>query len=188
MKRCRDCGVIKPLTDYYKSSRTPDGKQYICKICSRYRATRSKEPKSTVRVRRLLEARGIPTVTGIAAGFHHIDLAAWGCVPVEAKGSNKQKYGGYGFTLSPKQKAGLILQSIVVLLCWNNGRERVFVVPGTSSVFRHQKKGTILSAANISLDGKPTPGRWSEWRQYENAYSHLFDAFDGWQSEHNVRA
>lgn len=49
MKTCRVCGEVKPLDDFHKSSRSPDGRQYRCKPCaiadSRRRAIENPEAK-----------------------------------------------------------------------------------------------------------------------------------------------
>lgn len=34
MKRCRKCGIEKPLDEFHKASNSPDGRQYRCKPCS----------------------------------------------------------------------------------------------------------------------------------------------------------
>lgn len=34
MKRCRACGETKPLDEFHKASKAPDGRQYRCKKCS----------------------------------------------------------------------------------------------------------------------------------------------------------
>lgn len=36
-KTCNSCGVLKPLTDFYKESRSSDGKRYSCKGCDKIR-------------------------------------------------------------------------------------------------------------------------------------------------------
>jgi hypothetical protein len=36
-KRCRDCEKIKPVTEFYKQKRSPDGYSYICKTCDKKR-------------------------------------------------------------------------------------------------------------------------------------------------------
>lgn len=49
MKECRTCGVLKPLTEFYKKSDNADKKQTHCKECSRmmikdiYRRKRRKD-------------------------------------------------------------------------------------------------------------------------------------------------
>lgn len=42
MKRCNQCGIEKPVEDFYRSSRSPDGLQGYCKICDK---TRRQSPK-----------------------------------------------------------------------------------------------------------------------------------------------
>lgn len=37
MKKCTTCGVVKPLTEFYKHRITKDGLAHICKDCSRKR-------------------------------------------------------------------------------------------------------------------------------------------------------
>ncbi len=34
MKTCRSCKIEKPLDEFHKASKTPDGRQYRCKVCS----------------------------------------------------------------------------------------------------------------------------------------------------------
>ena len=34
MKTCRSCGISKPLEEFHKASKAPDGRQYRCKVCS----------------------------------------------------------------------------------------------------------------------------------------------------------
>lgn len=34
MKRCNKCGIEKPLDEFHKASKSPDGRQYRCKTCS----------------------------------------------------------------------------------------------------------------------------------------------------------
>ena len=34
-KHCSGCGETKPLSDFYRNSRRPDGRQIWCKACSR---------------------------------------------------------------------------------------------------------------------------------------------------------
>lgn len=34
-KKCRDCSEIKPVTEFYKQKKSPDGYSYICKECDR---------------------------------------------------------------------------------------------------------------------------------------------------------
>jgi 5-methylcytosine-specific restriction endonuclease McrA len=34
-KQCTTCGDVKPLSDYYKRSDAPDGKQRACKVCQK---------------------------------------------------------------------------------------------------------------------------------------------------------
>lgn len=36
-KRCRKCGIEKPVTDFSTCVRTPDGRLYRCKTCERIR-------------------------------------------------------------------------------------------------------------------------------------------------------
>lgn len=47
MKQCSKCLEIKPLTQFYKKIRYPDGYDYVCKQCQRPgEAERNKRPKS----------------------------------------------------------------------------------------------------------------------------------------------
>jgi hypothetical protein len=34
MKRCTKCEIEKPLDEFHKAARSPDGRQYWCKVCS----------------------------------------------------------------------------------------------------------------------------------------------------------
>lgn len=34
MKTCRACGIEKPIEEFHKASKTPDGRQYRCKECA----------------------------------------------------------------------------------------------------------------------------------------------------------
>lgn len=34
MKRCNKCGELKPLDEFHKASKSPDGRQYRCKQCA----------------------------------------------------------------------------------------------------------------------------------------------------------
>jgi hypothetical protein len=47
-KECRDCNEIKPVNEFYKQKRSPDGYSYICKTCdkkkNRDRPRTKKEP------------------------------------------------------------------------------------------------------------------------------------------------
>lgn len=33
MRTCRDCKEVKPLTDYYRDSKSKDGRRSVCKKC-----------------------------------------------------------------------------------------------------------------------------------------------------------
>ena len=40
MKTCRSCGISKPPEEFHKASKTPDGRQYRCKVCNNADARR----------------------------------------------------------------------------------------------------------------------------------------------------
>ncbi|WP_412517841.1 endonuclease VII domain-containing protein [Actinomadura madurae] len=46
-KRCRDCGVVKPSTEFWKNKSSSDGLAYYCKICFGLRNSRSYRKKQT---------------------------------------------------------------------------------------------------------------------------------------------
>ena len=43
MKRCRECGKVKSIDDFYNRSASPDGKQGYCKPCQNVRKKRYDE-------------------------------------------------------------------------------------------------------------------------------------------------
>lgn len=88
MKKCSKCKIIKNSTQFYKTSRTPDGYNYYCKACKKtpifkeeisfkkYRKKKLKDPDFTKSTWRQIEA-------GKRKGIK---------IPEEYRGGNKYFY------------------------------------------------------------------------------------------------
>src|SRR5947209_5408685 len=65
MKRCRDCGGLKPLTAFPPSKKNRDGRTTYCRPCSNIRARRSREK------RREAEGRTVRRRPEVPAGMKY---------------------------------------------------------------------------------------------------------------------
>jgi hypothetical protein len=102
---------------------------------------------STKLVRQELERNGIPCLNGNAAGFTFIDLAAWGCVPIEAKravanqGCSNAGATAFSWMFSHRQaREWFPEETIIVFMAVYEDKERYFVVPSTESFLRLQRR------------------------------------------------
>lgn len=148
-KRCSGCKQEKTRDEFYQSEQCyVDGLSGYCKRCQRIKSMQSykagrQEPKSTRRARAVLTAAGIPCTTGKAAGYAWADLAAWGCIPIEAKGSTITDRNGslrvlWGFT--HKQQHEGFEDGFFVFLAWHKGDQlpmRSFIVPTSEKWTTH---------------------------------------------------
>ena len=139
-KYCPGCKQEKARDEFYQNDGCyRDGLSSHCKLCMRARSKRqyegSREPKSTRRARAVLAAAGIPCTTGKAAGHTWADLAAWGCIPVEAKGCtiiNRNGKQRLHWAFSHKQQHDGPADGFFVFLAWFKDDRmpmRCFVVP-----------------------------------------------------------
>ena len=85
-----------------------------------------------------LHKNGIPALPGKSVGYADVDVAAFGCVPIEVKYSKlayARKQYRFRYTLTPKQVERGFLADIVILICdWNGYPERV--EPMTFHIFK----------------------------------------------------
>jgi len=140
------------------------------------------EPKSTCRARKILAAAGIPCTTGRAAGYDWTDLAAWGCIPIEAKGctitlaeNGKQKMF---WKFTHKQQREGFEDGFFLLLAWYEDDRlpmKSFVVPTSEKwVIQHvwsrrygwSKEGQPKAALGLRVDGE----LWSKLAAFENRF------------------
>ena len=186
MKTCVVCGKTKPLGDFYKHRGSKDRHENKCKECKKaYVRERSSipqiEPDSTQQARILLQQAGIPCTTGKAANYPWADLAAWGCIPIEAKGATVRLNGGLAVTwgLTPRQKRqGFPDNGFFVLIAWDLEQKpwRVLIVP-TSEM------NTDTAICVTFLSGHDNRNELSRRiGEFENAYHLLYRALAEWQS------
>lgn len=174
-KRCTRCKELKPLKQYNRKFGTDDGKQPICKKCQKiinqiYPRRNSKPPKSTLDVKKKLESLNIPVVYGYNAGISYVDLAAFGFIPIEAKGSNpvKNRLNSYSWGITPRQRKKLKRKGFAILVA-NGNLKRYFVVPYNDP---HFDTGRIVARLDSEY-GNAKNWRWL--KQYENAFDLIFD-------------
>ena len=181
-KKCIKCRQYKPSSEYYASSGgTKDKLMSNCKVCQKEYARKtykkgSKPPKSTQDAINLLKNNGIPAHPGIGLGMPYVDVVAWGCVPIEAKGSKKYD-GQYQFGLTPGQRGTLINQltdGFIMLIAYDDDRDRVFIVP-TDNEWIKDKFRSGVTAICVAIDSNHHNSKsWEHIREYENAY-HLIE-------------
>jgi hypothetical protein len=184
---CAACGQEKPLIAFYKARGAANGRMGTCKEChkaysrDRYRRGVVQPPLSTDRARVLLERHGIPCLTGAAIEFPGIDLSAWGCIPIEAKGCTVTEGGQCNWSFTVRQ-GSLDYSNVIFMFLANPGTtsERVFVVPGDRDWVvchvrapgkRLRKRKSVLA---VTLDSYHGNSLWSTLEPFENAY-HLIE-------------
>lgn len=75
VKRCPDCGVEKPVTEFSRNAARPDGLQFYCKSCLSIRSAR------TYRERQRRKGRQVRERVDVPAGFKHCP----GCKTVQPR-------------------------------------------------------------------------------------------------------
>lgn len=137
-KRCKKCEHSFSLERFSKRRDSKDGLDYYCKSCrkqvnkinyeKRKSGLRFAEEPSTLLGRAILAQRGIPCVTGYSGGLPHVDLLAWGCVPIDAKMSFPQDDDPrkYGWGIRERQ---IDSNSLFLCMAITPERIRVFIVP-----------------------------------------------------------
>src|SRR5262245_57245350 len=91
-KVCQKCGVVKPLTDFYRHPSTKDGHLNTCKPCKNIQQKQyppvpkeiSGNPGEQFAVDRM-KSLGIFAMTGKMSRWAHQDVIIWGCVRAECK-------------------------------------------------------------------------------------------------------
>lgn len=184
---CPKCKTEKPLSEFYSNRNAENGKSTNCAKCmrayqKRYRSEleagkrERKQPKSTTRVMEILQGQGIPITSGKSIGFPWCDLAAWGCVPIEAKGS--KDYGNglqpkFTWMFSPSQRRmGFPKGSIIVFVGYaHDGRNWTFIVPASVNWLADPDRKLQVTALSVTVDSQFTQSRWWDLREYQNAFS-----------------
>lgn len=116
-KVCVLCGNEKPI-ELFVTVQKHDGTEYYwdrCRGCydpirkSREAIRNTKEamalggfPEERELIN-LLNQRGIFVTNGRGSSFTHVDIVAWGCVPIELKTATINANGIYTFKFTPKQ-------------------------------------------------------------------------------------
>jgi len=197
-KYCPGCEQEKPMAEFYQNEGCyRDGLSSHCKLCMRanskkYSSSRHtrKEPKSTRRARAILAAAGIPCTTGKAAGYTWADLAAWGCIPIEAKGCTITYRNGnqrvlWAFT--HKQQSEGFEDGFFVLLAWFKDDRlpmRSFIIPTSEEWVTHHtwsrrygrekesepKKGLGMRIAPKRGAGGLGAGLWWKLVEFEDRF------------------
>lgn len=127
MRKCNNCQLEKPETEFYKRSGTNNCLSE-CKSCMKQRS--KDHPKadskiSTVESERnlidYLNGLGIPTLPGKSLGHTWADIICWGCVLVESKYSN-YRAGKFSWSFSAQQYNNGLRADIIILTCdWGDG-------------------------------------------------------------------
>lgn len=183
--KCPKCQKTKPNSDFYVYEHSTSS---YCKECMRLysngRREKKKEPRSTRDVRKLLNQQGIPCTTGRAIGHKWMDLAAWGCIPIEAKGAEIQPsvYGceklQWAFTAKQVDR-GFPPHGLFVFIAYRNEFvDRVFIVPmGETWVYKHDKPsskrrwGKTKRSLTITVGSNHgNASLWSKIQPFEDAY------------------
>ena len=140
------------------------------------------EPESTKQARILLQQAGIPCTTGKAAGYPLSDLAAWGCIPIEAKAATVNSDSlGVTWGLTPRQKQqGFPDNTFFILIAWDNNQKplKVLVVPITEIDTDRAICVSLLSGHGNRNDLS------RHIRDFENAYHLLYCAL----ASHSTRS
>lgn len=140
-----------------------------------------REPKSTLLVREKLKREGIPCLAGKLAGFTFIDLAAWGCIPIEAKGATfraKNLFGdlsiSWGYSYQQKERWFPVDTIFVFVAIYKDSQEkRYFIVPSTENFLRigRLKNGRIISQSKNALTASENGGYvWEQLLRFEDNY------------------
>jgi hypothetical protein len=191
-KTCPICGKTKPTTDFYEHPDYPDGLNYNCKSCSKKASkefhrrlalfgAKAVEPESTRLVRNLLARRGIPCVTGHKIGMPYVDLAAWACIPIEAKLSRPvqdREALTFAWRLSHKQRSG-IPGLIVFVGMVSKDDLHVFIVPGDAEWMTKANGEFKMKGIKVAIDGSgknweglsPFESRYDLIEEYRKRYS-----------------
>lgn len=118
-KKCSHCNLVKPSSDFYRVSYARHRLGQYCIECTKLIANTNRHPAKYTTNDLLvckLNSLGIVAFRGYKPAFSHIDVVAWGCVRIELKASNFNKYGHYHFSLTPKQKQVGWLADVVILM------------------------------------------------------------------------
>ena len=189
-KYCPGCEQEKPRAEFYQNERCyRDGLSSYCKVCQRanskkysYSQHTRKEPKSTRRARTVLAAAGIPCTTGSAAGYAWADLAAWGCIPIEAKGCTITHRSGkrqVHWQFTHKQQGDGFEDGFFLLLAWFKDDAlpmRSFIVPTSekwvtehtwSRRYGQTRVGQPKAALGMAIDIWRGPGLWWKLSPFE---------------------
>jgi len=192
-KYCPGCEQEKTRDKFYQNEGCyRDGLSPYCKVCQRanqkkYSSSKHtrREPKSTRRGRTILAAAGIPCTTGKAAGYEWVDLAAWGCIPIEAKGCTITRRNGnqhVHWAFSHKQQNDGFEDGFFLLLAWFKDDAlpmRSFIVPTSekwatehtwSRRYGWTKKGQPKAALGMAIDSRLGGELWSKLSAFENRF------------------
>lgn len=182
MKTCKICERSLPETDFYKRNENKDGLDDYCKPCrlEMNREVRRKKgaptmPRSTADGMAYLMSKGIPVVPGGKVGFANEDIAAFGDIVIEVKGSfgrqKDNKHFMWGWTKAQKAKEK---RGYVMLIAYRDPEEpRYFIIPANHPIFTETGQKLCVSFdTHHWSNGK----RWDlVLAEYENAHRQIFE-------------
>ena len=190
-KYCPGCEREKDKAEFYQNRKCyRDGLSSHCKVCQCADSKKSyergrREPKSTRRARTVLAAAGIPCTTGKAAGYAWVDLAAWGCIPIEAKGCTIKDHNGNQKVLwafSHKQQREGFEDGFFVFMAWFKDDQlpmRSFIVPTSEKwIMNHTwsrrygwaKEGQPKRGLGLVMNSRLGGELWPQFSMFEDRF------------------
>lgn len=193
-KVCRSCNIRKPLDAFYKLRGMKDGHSNICKVCKREYSQERRRKKamhnnpffaalSTRMAMTLLAEQGIPSIFGRGTYLSWTDLAAWGCVPIEAKLAHRrhrknEKNPVYSWGFTPKQQEQQYEGFFMFVAIENARKYRVFIIPCDTNWLTEQ--GVPRTTGFAATLGSTRSENYKLLLPYENAYYLLENALPQW--------
>lgn len=156
-KKCKDCGKMKHMDEFYARSGKSHLRQTYCIDCFKKRsANQEQAPRhiSTVESERLLIEHlttfGIPALPGKALAHAYADVIAWGCVLLEVKAS-KLIGNAFHFGFTPAQQIYGLRGHLLVLAC-DHGDKWTFHCFDAKDARFYRPNGTLKSGITYTPD------------------------------------